>query len=662
MNTNTVVFKKIDRAEFSPCFLKAASLRTLLAGLILFVFIMGTRSGYAAAELGAWVPIFKGVEHAVGTNMPDGSSYSVLQVVHIVRVDLTDPDVRLFSSPPLADYVEDQSETAGYRVSTFLLTNQLQVAINANVFSPGDTYLAEGTAMNISGLSICQGVVVSPQSSSSDAASLLFTSNNTPILNFNNWPATNTAGIYTAVSGMYSILVNGVNVGRNYLGDSDSIHGYQPRTAFGISADRRYLFLMTLDGRQAGYSNGSLDFQTADWLLLAGASDGINMDGGGSTTLAMQTSTGGALVLNHSSTMAERDRERTVGSHFGVYAKPVPGFINDIQVELSDTSAVVSWATTNAATAQVQYGLTTDLGSASDVQSNLATNHSVILAGLKPNTGYYFEVIAGTDSQQYSSPVMYFKTAYYVTTNLIFDITNSWTYSIANLDGINWTAVAYDDSSWTGSGPGLLYVDKKNQGVISPANTEMLANGNYPYPTYYFRTHFQLTNAATAVSLVLSNYIDDGAVFYLNGAEIYRLRMAEAPAVIQNSALAVTYPCSGNATCSDVFEVTGDAVTNLVSGDNVMAVEVHNYSTGSQDITFGTALYCLQSIPTNTTKVELKLAYASGQITLSWDSTGYTLQQADSLTGTWSDVAGVSSNTYTTTPADGGAKFYRLRR
>ncbi len=662
MNTNTVAFKKIGRAEFSPLSFKAASVRGLLAGLILFIFALGTLPSYAAAELGAWVPIFKGVEHAVGTNMPDGSMYSVLQVVHIVRVDLTDPDVRLFSSPPLPDYAAGSSETAGYRVSTFLLTNQLQVAINANEFSPTSTYLTEGTAMDISGLSICQGFVVSPQSSSDDAASLMFTSNNTPIWSFTNWPATSTEGIYTAVSGMYPILVNGINISHNYLGDSDSIHGYQPRTALGISADRRYLFLMTLDGRQPGYSNGSLDFQTADWLLLAGASDGINMDGGGSTTMAMQTSTGEALVLNHSSTMAERDRERTVGSHFGVYAKPVPGFINDIQVEIGDTSAVVSWTTTNAATAQVQYGLTTDLGSASDVQPNLATNHSVVLSGLKPNTGYYYEVIAGADSQQYSSPVMYFKTAYYVTTNLIFDITNSWTYSMANLDGIHWPAVAYDDSGWTGSGPGLLYVDKKNQGVISPANTEMLANGNYPYPTYYFRTHFQLTNAATAVSLVLSNFIDDGAVFYLNGAEIYRLRMAEAPEEIKNSALAATYPCSGNATCPDVFEVTGDAVTNLVSGDNVLAVEVHNYSAGSQDITFGTALYCLQSISTNTTKVELKLAYASGQITLSWEGTGNTLQQADSLTGTWSDVTGASSNAYTTTPASSGDKFYRLRR
>src|SRR5262249_265002 len=39
------------------------------------------------------------------------------------------------------------------------------------------------------------------------------------------------------------------------------------------------------------------------------------------------------------------------------------------------------------------------------------------------------------------------------------------------------------------------------------------------------------------------------------------------------------------------FTVAGDPITNLVSGDNVLAAEVHNYSKTSPDITFGAALF-----------------------------------------------------------------------
>jgi hypothetical protein len=44
----------------------------------------------------------------------------------------------------------------------------------------------------------------------------------------------------------------------------------------------------------------------------------------------------------------------------------------------------------------------------------------------------------------------------------------------------------------------------------------------FPYPTYYFRTHFNFEGAPEVALLTLTNYIDDGAIFYLNGAEVFR--------------------------------------------------------------------------------------------------------------------------------------------
>ena len=59
-----------------------------------------------------------------------------------------------------------------------------------------------------------------------------------------------------------------------------------PRTAFGLSADGRWLYAVVVDGRQPGYSMGADMDDLVRILKAAGAVDAINMDGGGSSTFA----------------------------------------------------------------------------------------------------------------------------------------------------------------------------------------------------------------------------------------------------------------------------------------------------------------------------------------------------------------------------------------
>jgi len=56
-----------------------------------------------------------------------------------------------------------------------------------------------------------------------------------------------------------------------------------PRTAFGYNAER--FFLVTVDGRQPGYSVGMTLTELAAFLRELGATDAVNLDGGGSTTI-----------------------------------------------------------------------------------------------------------------------------------------------------------------------------------------------------------------------------------------------------------------------------------------------------------------------------------------------------------------------------------------
>ena len=196
-----------------------------------------------------------------------------------------------------------------------------------------------------------------------------------------------------------------------------------PRTAVGLSKDSQYLYLLTIDGRQQGYSDGADHSETSAWLLLLGAYVGFNLDGGGSTTMVMESSTGTAVRLNKSSAVADSGRERTVGSHFGVYAKPLLGFINDIVARPDDESASVTWTTRTPATSQVEFGITADLGEVSAIQSLQTTNHAVLLRHLRTDTQYYFRVISSVGSTRYSSATLAFTTTNYVTTQSVMELT-----------------------------------------------------------------------------------------------------------------------------------------------------------------------------------------------------------------------------------------------
>ena len=98
-------------------------------------------------------------------------------------------------------------------------------------------------------------------------------------------------------------------------------------------------------------------------------------------------------------------------------------------------------------------------------------------------------------------------------------------------------------------------------------------------------------------------------------------------------------------------------MTNLVAGDNVLAAEVHNYNVGSPDITFGSALAFTEP---NTLSPQLNISYSNGIATLSWSRGGFTLQQAGTPLGPWTNTSGpvvVSPYTPATTAP---ALYYRL--
>jgi len=167
--------------------------------------------------------------------------------------------------------------------------------------------------------------------------------------------------------------------------------------------------------------------------------------------------------------------------------------------------------------------------------------------------------------------------------------TNAWKFmQVSNLDGVNWTAPAFNDGAWP-TGPGLLAFE--DNALIVPLirtalnapgiATNNLASGHADY----FRTKVVITNDLTGFTMNASAYLDDGAVFYVNGVEAARVRMAAG--VVTNLTFTTGQPPSGDAIAPDLFTLNPAL---FLPGTNVIAVEVHQNTAGSSDVTFGLQL------------------------------------------------------------------------
>jgi hypothetical protein len=611
----------------------------------------------ATITVGSWVPIFKGIDLASGQQAAVTAGERNHKVL-CLRIDLTDPDIVLFTTPKCTNC--GSFETTSDFTSDFLEQHGLQVAVNGGFYtsSSGPSDSALGTPEDVYGLAICTGAVVSAANSPGYDASLLFTTNNQAFYLPSNSPATNTSGIYTAISGNIALLLNGVNLRSATPNDLD------PRTALGLSQDRHYLYLMTIDGRQSNWSDGADFYSTGEWLKRFGASDGINVDGGGSTTMVMGNCQGGAVRLNRSSFVYAYSRERNIGHNFGVRARPLPSELKNLEVEPGSTTALITWQTEFESTTQVQYGLSTNYGAATPLDSRLVKQHVATLTNLMQGSNYYFRALSTADGSAWSQACQ-FSTVRSLTATQVYGLTQSWTYTTNNLDGVNWKAPTYSDAAWLGTGPGLLYV-LENSASVAPRSTAMPPFSGTSIPrTYYFRTHFPFSGSTAGASLILSNYVDDGAVFYLNGVEIQRLRMPAAPTAITYSTAATSTPCQGNpqagdatTACPDVLPVSGNLQTNLVQGDNVIAVEVHNYSSGA-DLVFGSALILNTTV---VTAPRLNLWTENGLNTLFWNGEGFTLQQVSVLGGSdqWTNTPGPITQSPVTL-SNISTLFYRLK-
>lgn len=89
---------------------------------------------------------------------------------------------------------------------------------------------------------------------------------------------------FMLTSGPHLVMDGKVNLGMDET--SERVRERAPRTAIAIDKTGQKVFMVTVDGRQPGYSQGMSLKEFAEYLVTIGADRALNLDGGGSTTMA----------------------------------------------------------------------------------------------------------------------------------------------------------------------------------------------------------------------------------------------------------------------------------------------------------------------------------------------------------------------------------------
>jgi hypothetical protein len=165
---------------------------------------------------------------------------------------------------------------------------------------------------------------------------------------------------------------------------------------------------------------------------------------------------------------------------------------------------------------------------------------------------------------------------------------SSWKYQANGGDlGTAWRMLDYSDSSWLRGDGALGY------GAGDLLTPFYFAETTKPITTR-FRKEFVVNDPPGALrNLALLARFDDGFVLYLNGEEV--ARSASMPAgTVRFDTVAQNY----NSLSYERFDLS-NAVSRLVAGRNVIAVELHQDSAASEDAVWDAALsYEVSTAPT----------------------------------------------------------------
>lgn len=232
-------------------------------------------------------------------------------LIHIVEIDLQAPGISVAVTAPTdpeSRYFEAQT------TSDFLENSGTQLAINGSFFypfhseTPWNYYPRSGEPVSPIGQSIADGIPLVP--ARKDWGVLCIDAERRAAI----FPMACPPATQQAIAGQSTLSLDGQH--------PDTSDRAYPRTVIAVDAGGETLWSILVDGRQPGYSEGATLEELAQIARDLGAIAALNLDGGGSTTLAVEAGSG-ARVLNSPIHTRIPGRERPVANHLGIRARPL---------------------------------------------------------------------------------------------------------------------------------------------------------------------------------------------------------------------------------------------------------------------------------------------------------------------------------------------------
>ena len=257
------------------------------------------------------------------TNSKDKEGKPVVwpQEVFAAFIDLTDPNVHVRVSRG-----GDDPDGPGEWQTTLMPPTKVaeregfDLVVNGDFFSAFNAKDAEGEAAQkqftggrpakVTGPAVTDGVKWGPAADKKRGVFFIDANGKPAVAEAKDAPS----DARQVIAGSDVILQNGVSVAPP--GDKPGFaRGPHPRTAVGIRDGGKTLVLVVIDGRKKDVAIGTSLKETAEIMLKYGCTDAVNLDGGGSSVLAIRDPKSGRMEIKN---RPSDGRERSVANVLGV--------------------------------------------------------------------------------------------------------------------------------------------------------------------------------------------------------------------------------------------------------------------------------------------------------------------------------------------------------
>ncbi|WP_317898968.1 metallophosphoesterase [Aurantibacillus circumpalustris] len=164
----------------------------------------------------------------------------------------------------------------------------------------------------------------------------------------------------------------------------------------------------------------------------------------------------------------------------------------------------------------------------------------------------------------------------------IFPYGSTWKYlDNGSNQGTAWQGTTFSDTGWSSGNSEFGYGDGDETTIVNACGTVVQnPSCTNKYITTYFRKTINVPSTSSYTAYTMNFRRDDAIIVYFNGNEVYRNGLPTGT---------ITYTTIAPTACSDdgntVFSIILSP-TVIVTGTNVIAVEIHQNGGSSSDISF----------------------------------------------------------------------------